>query len=151
MGAEQFEIEANGKDVKEAFRHASDAAFYDYGHAGYTGTIAEKDSAYLIPTPSGTKAWDVKDVIETAQGWNQTVHVWPTQTAEQQAKQIEVHQDSKEAFQKVVKWFGHDEAEKIVTMSDDKWDSAIAIELTDDEQPKNDGERWFLFFGWASS
>jgi len=151
MGAEQFETEANGKDVKEAFRHAVDGAFYDYGHAGYTGTICEKDSAYLIPRPSGMRARNVKDVIVTAQGWNSVPHVWPGQKPEYAAKAAEARTASKEAFQKIVKWFGHDEAEKIVNMSDDKWDSAIAIELTDDEQPKNDGERWFLFFGWASS
>jgi len=151
MGAEQFEIEANGKDVKEAFLRAVDAAFYDYGHAGYTGTICEKDSVYLVPTPPGMKACDVKDVIVTAQGWNNVPHIWPGQKPELVAKQEEYRNDSKEAFQKVVKWFGHDEAEKIVNMSDDKWDSAIAVELTDDEYPKDDSGRWFLFFGWASS
>ena len=150
MGADQFEIEASGKDIGEAFLRAVDAAFYDYGHAGYTGTICEKPGAYLVPTPPGMKAWEVKDVIEAAQGWYNVPHVWPTQTTAQKAKQIEAHQNSKDAFQKIVKWFGHDEAEKIVHLSDDKWDDAIAIELTDDEHPK-DGERWFLFFGWASS
>lgn len=151
MGAERFETEANGKDVAEAFEHATDAAFYDYGHAGYTGAICEKDSAYLIPTPPGMKARAVKEMIEDAQGWDHQPTVWATQTPQFVAAQAVAHSESKEAFQMIVKWFGHDEAEKIVAMSDDKWDSAIAIELSDGEQPKDDGERWFLFFGWASS
>ncbi len=150
MGAEQFEVEANGKDMKEAFQFAVDTAFYDYGHAGYTGTIAEKSDAYLIPTPAGVLAQDVKKMIETAQGWNNVPHTWPNQTPEQKAKQEEYHSASKEAFKQVVKWYGEAEATKIIEKSDGKWEDAVAIELTDDEHPK-DGERWFLFFGWASS
>ena len=44
MGAEIFEHMASGKDANEAFANAVEEALYDYGHAGYTGTIAEKDS-----------------------------------------------------------------------------------------------------------
>jgi hypothetical protein len=44
MGAESFEHQAFGKDAKEAFDNAVEEALYDYGHSGYTGTIAEKDS-----------------------------------------------------------------------------------------------------------
>ena len=149
MGAEVFEVEANGKDMKEAFQFAVDTAFYDWGHSGYTGTIAEKPGAYLIPTPAGVLAQDVKNMIEKAQRWDD-FYTWPNQTPEQKAKQDEYLSESKEAFKQVVKWYGEDEASKIVKKSDAKWDEAIAIELTDDEHPK-DGERWFLFFGWASS
>ena len=56
--------------------------------------------------------------------------------------------------EKIAKWFGQDEAEKIVKMSDDKWDDAVAVEMTANECPtaaEQDGDRWFFFFGWASS
>lgn len=33
--------------IQKAFTSAVSAAQYDYGHAGYTGTIAEKDSFVL--------------------------------------------------------------------------------------------------------
>lgn len=42
MGAEQFSTTARGKTAQEAFDNARDEAWYDHGHAGYTGTIAEK-------------------------------------------------------------------------------------------------------------
>jgi hypothetical protein len=42
MGAVNFYCEAEGKTLSEAFRSAVDEAYYEYGHRGYTGTIAEK-------------------------------------------------------------------------------------------------------------
>ena len=39
-------------------------------------------------------------------------------------------------------------------MSDDKWDDADAVEMTANECPtaaEKDDDRWFFFFGWASS
>ena len=150
MGAERFEAEANGKDMKEAFNHAVDEAYWNYGHAGYTGTICEKDGAYLILNPMGMEAQDVKDMIEKAQGWDHKPTAWTTQKPEFVAAQALAYADSKDAFQQLVKWYGHDEAEKIVNMSDDKWDSAIAIEIRDGLRPAN-ADRSFLFFGWASS
>jgi hypothetical protein len=43
MGASVFFSTANGSSAKEAFRVACDEAAYEYGHGGYTGTIAEKN------------------------------------------------------------------------------------------------------------
>jgi hypothetical protein len=43
MGAETFFARAKGQTAKEAFKSAKSQAEYDYGHRGYTGTIAEKD------------------------------------------------------------------------------------------------------------
>ena len=40
MGANEFTTKANGKTAKDAFRIAVEDAKYNYGHAGYTGTIA---------------------------------------------------------------------------------------------------------------
>jgi hypothetical protein len=49
MGADTFStyIIVTGS-LKEAFDEAVKRALYDYGHAGYTGTLAEKDSFVLI-------------------------------------------------------------------------------------------------------
>lgn len=43
MGASSFQIirEVNG-NAEKTFRMAVDQAAYEYGHGGYTGTIAEK-------------------------------------------------------------------------------------------------------------
>lgn len=48
MGGTTFETDAQGETVQEAFRAAREQALYDYGHAGYTGTIAEKDGWTVI-------------------------------------------------------------------------------------------------------
>lgn len=48
MGAEQFNHAAHGKTALAAFQAAVKQAQYDHGHAGYTGTIAEKSEFVLI-------------------------------------------------------------------------------------------------------
>jgi len=55
MGAEQFDHfisdEKSGGDVNKARELATEEAAWDYGHAGYTGTMAEKDSHVIIGEP----------------------------------------------------------------------------------------------------
>lgn len=60
MGATTFHTIARGPTAKRAFESARNQAQYDYGHSGYTGTIAEKDSFTMIPVPPGK---DVSDFI----------------------------------------------------------------------------------------
>ena len=48
MGAEAFSTISYGKSADDAFRTAKIDAEYEHGHAGYTGTIAEKDS-FVMP------------------------------------------------------------------------------------------------------
>jgi len=43
MGAVNFEVIAYTENAREAFRNAVERARWEYGHGGYTGTIAEKD------------------------------------------------------------------------------------------------------------
>ncbi len=154
MGAEQFEVMSNGKDLAEAFTRAVDNAFYLWGHAGYTGSICEKPGAYLVPTPKGVTAQDVAETIMAAQGWDNHRYGWSDMKPEFVEQQNKHYELAEAAFAKVAKWFGQDEAEKIVNMSDDKWDDAVAIEMTASERPEaaeKDDDRWFFFFGWASS
>ncbi len=42
MGATNFHCEANGANISEAFRQAVENAYWEHGHGGYTGSIAEK-------------------------------------------------------------------------------------------------------------
>lgn len=53
MGACTFYTESTGRNAKEAFDSAVQEAQYEYGHGGYTGTIAEKGSFTSIPLPEG--------------------------------------------------------------------------------------------------
>lgn len=53
MGATTFYTVAKGASAEEAFRLAVDRAKHEYGHGGYTGTIAEKRSFVVIqPNPA---------------------------------------------------------------------------------------------------
>jgi len=51
MGASDFMVRSNGSTAREAFQAAVEDAEYEYGHGGYSGTIAEKDSFKEIPVP----------------------------------------------------------------------------------------------------
>jgi len=51
MGAEVFYHKVKAKSAEKAFSNAIDEAHWHHGHAGYTGTIAEKGSFVMIPLP----------------------------------------------------------------------------------------------------
>jgi len=63
MGATTFYTVSVGKNAKDAFQKAREKAQYDYGHSGYTGTIAEKDSFVMIPLPTGMKPLEYADKL----------------------------------------------------------------------------------------
>ena len=48
MGAEYFVTSAAGASLEDAFSDAVHAARHEYGHGGYTGTLAEKGSFIVI-------------------------------------------------------------------------------------------------------
>lgn len=56
MGACTFFHDARGSTAQKAFTDAVADAQYEYGHRGYTGTIAEKNKFTLIPLPAGKEA-----------------------------------------------------------------------------------------------
>ena len=61
MGAEWFEVVAYGDIPEEAFVDAVDQARYDYGHRGYTGTIAEKSDYTLVKKSEDEEAYDFSE------------------------------------------------------------------------------------------
>ena len=63
MSADVFYHAASGSTVKEAFNNAVEQASYDYGHAGYTGTIAEKNSFVVIPCPKDREPMEYADTL----------------------------------------------------------------------------------------
>jgi hypothetical protein len=48
MGACDFYYRQRDKTAREAFRRAVEDAQWEYGHGGYSGTIAEKGSFVMI-------------------------------------------------------------------------------------------------------
>jgi hypothetical protein len=52
MGAESFEVYSGEQDSGAAFAVLREQALYDFGHAGYTGTIAEKTGFVIYNPPT---------------------------------------------------------------------------------------------------
>lgn len=48
MGAETFVVTSKGKTAREAFRKVVEDARHEYGHGGYTGSIAEKTEFRMV-------------------------------------------------------------------------------------------------------
>ena len=103
MGATDFYQTATGKTAREAFNNAVKQAQWDYGHAGYTGTIAEKDGFEEVILP------DDIDPTEFLR--------WVKRTAAEQVQDVPVH----------VKYHVDRAAKKY----DDKWGPAVCVKLED--------------------
>jgi len=63
MGASEFSISVKAKTAKEAFAIAVKNAKHEYGHGGYTGSIAEKHSFVMISVPEGKDPIDFVDEL----------------------------------------------------------------------------------------
>jgi hypothetical protein len=63
MGASSFHTRATGDTAKIAFENATEGARYQYGHRGYTGTIAEKNSFRMLTVPSGQSVDQFVDAL----------------------------------------------------------------------------------------
>lgn len=63
MGANVFFKVSSGKNANEAFNNAVQQAQYDYGHRGYSGSIAEKRSFVVIQPPEGEKPREFADKL----------------------------------------------------------------------------------------
>jgi hypothetical protein len=68
MGADQFYSVGKGETIAKAFAVARDEAFYEYGHRGYTGSLAEKDSYVVIETVIPATARQVYNAL--SDGYN---------------------------------------------------------------------------------
>jgi hypothetical protein len=55
MGAEQFIERGRGETAEKAFFELVENAQWDYGHSGYTGTIAEKYEFKIFSVPDKWK------------------------------------------------------------------------------------------------
>jgi len=104
MGAQSFEVEETGATVKEAFTKSVDAALWDHGHSGYTGTIAEKGEFIEYHLPDGVTAHQVLEALDSA--WQD-------------------HGPMK-------KLLGDRIGESVIQTYEDKWGPAVALKVADD-------------------
>lgn len=63
MGACTFFVTQSGKTAEQAFQLAVEQARYEYGHGGYTGTIAEKSKFKVIPCPKDKDPMEYADEL----------------------------------------------------------------------------------------
>ena len=137
MGAAEFSEEGFGRDVDEAFVGARDRAQWEHGHAGYSGTIAEKGEVIELDRKAfgRLKARRVADLFSEAEAAGKGP-----------------------AVRELYKRLGALAAPAMGAYTD-KWGPALAIGLTPAEESayrKRNGLRGrrghaYLFFGWASS
>lgn len=141
MGAEQFTAMVVAKDAFEAFDKARKEATYLYGHAGYTGTIAEKDG-FKLAGQVDTWHWD-----KLHEYFTREVHRLEDQTRNRPLP-------GKTAPDKLLPTI-----RKLAELYDDKWGPAICFQITGTmalEAKRQAGrieshDKVFIFVGWASS
>jgi len=127
MGACQFDTQRLGKTVAEAFTAAVDQAAHEYGHGGYTGTIAEKHGYRLVTVPAGFTADKFIDALLEAANHSHygdsplpkrtdASYAWRTRAAKAHAKLLAV--------------LGARELARLLELLNDKWGDCLAVEVT---------------------
>jgi hypothetical protein len=172
MGAVDFQTYGLGRDAREAFKQAVESAQWEYGHGGYTGTIAEKPSYSLVTLPPRVttdkflrwlqiEAWsDVSWAREELKRLEHTRaprgagETWRKRKADlrKQIKQAERERASIPAQHRAL-------VERCAKTFDDKWGPALAFEVRGTEAKKvkawaglkGTRKRVFCFCGLASS
>ena len=143
MGGTTFTQTVVAPDAATAFSRASEEAAWEYGHGGYTGTIAEKPGYRMLAMPSGLPEDVTPDDIVTL-----ALELWSDTPLEIRRSKVDDSKGYKrwvadtpitldESFRPAIAAI-HDAV-------DDKWGDAGCFEVTKPEGPKT-----FLFFGWAS-
>ena len=100
MGADVFDVLQEGSSAEDAFRQAVDQALWEYGHGGYTGTIAEKDGFLPFTLPENVTVDEVVDAM-LVQGGDELLEGW----------------------------YGKSGAGQIRTCFNDKWGPAVAFKV----------------------
>ncbi|HUW00751.1 MAG TPA: hypothetical protein VMW08_00225 [Acidimicrobiales bacterium] len=151
MGAYDFTTTSLGKTAEQAFDRAVRDAQYEYGHGGYTGSIAEKHDFVLVATPKGTsaerllaKTYDAHAALEAEAGTE-----WARKATAKERKALAYLREK----------LGHQADRWIEAAEGDKWGPAAAIEVTGKRAAeikaragrKGTHDKVFTFTGYASS
>lgn len=136
MSAQQFEHISLARTPLQAFDAAVAQAHYDWGHSGYTGTIAEKPG-YVFAGPVSSRHCD-----RLVDYFNLAIRGWDTDS---KLDRIPVR------MRPVIS--------KYAEAYDDKWGPAVCFEITGiravqiKEQYGRKGtmDKVYVFLGWAST
>ena len=141
MGADQFFVVELGRDADDAFDRAHDAAAYDYGHSGYTGTIAEKPGLIYCGEISSAHLDKIEDYMWRYGGW------------------LNDERKNRPAKAKGIPPRLLDQLGKAWPAYDDKWGPAVCFRVTGKRVPEirkavgtpRTRSKVYVFMGWASS
>jgi hypothetical protein len=135
MGADQFEVTIFMDNPQEAFDIAKDQAYYDHGHSGYTGTIAEKDGFVVIDLPEGMTVETALKLMDEYQSrdYEKRCHS-PGQVWEIRKDHIPLPEEHLPLLK------------RMSDIYDDKWGPALCLKTKD-----KDGNIGWIFCGMASS
>jgi hypothetical protein len=151
MGATTFTHHVAGPiPVAEAFTKARESAAWEYGHGGYTGTIAEKPSYIEFARPDLPEWTDLETAVNEAIG-----DPWSGGPVEVPVRVDCKHEDNDGDRDGCRVCWGTErrfeprplpddvskELNRISALLQDKWGPAGAMP---------DGNGGWLFFGWAS-
>ncbi len=143
MGAETFFVTSTGKNPYEAFDRVVTQARYDYGHAGYTGTIAEKSDFAMMKVAVDSWRWEKipryfdRVLAKTALGHSPKDKLPGEPIPEKYRAEIR----------------------RLAETYDDKWGPAVGYEVTgtaaikikEGHDRKLSHDKAYVFCGWASS
>lgn len=155
MGATNFDTTELGKTADDAFSRARDAAAHEYGHGGYTGTIAEKGSYRLVTPPAGMNGAKLFDLLQKADALNYYVDEAPAKRGSDEARW---RREAEKANATLVAKLSAAEVRWLLSVYNDKWGDCLAVEITGkaatDAKARRGGStrglRLFRFIGFAS-
>jgi hypothetical protein len=171
MGADNFMVTITAKTAEDGFLAAVDQAQWEYGHGGYTGTIAEKHGFTKISMPARMTVRKFEEVI-----MEYTDASWAVEDARSQfqfmaGQQRQGNPIPKAAMAKCLREMQKAEKKRdaleakyrgiarVAELYNDKWGAALCVELSGTAAKvskeiagrKGTRDKVFTFFGLASS
>lgn len=164
MGADTFTTIVVDKTMTEAFKAAQEEARYYHGHAGYTGTIAEKPGfrEFRIPPqfPSDVPITALAELcFEFPYFDEDDDEVSDSEGGEPVLRWGTMEEGVFKRHERPVDTWLWEQLRPMAETAEDKWGDAVALDITDTHlgqqylktRPNEKGLRVFMFFGWASS
>jgi hypothetical protein len=140
MGATTFTDAQVGTTADEAFRAAVRGAQYEYGHGGYTGTIAEKSSfTFFGALPAGCSLDEVVELLLDTEACDY----------DREAGTFTPNAEARAAIAELERLFPG-QAQRLAGAFPDKWGPAICFEDATTASERSTSDRKFYFCGWAS-
>lgn len=139
MGASPFQAVACGDTMQVAFGEAVRQAQYEYGHRGYTGTIAEKDRFLNAGRLPVTAPIDYVISLFNAYPLPGSNIPGDRNVTLKAAQAVGLELDERRMTE-------------LVKAYDDKWGPAVGFELAEGatEEEQAAGLKRYVFVGWAS-